>query len=51
MPVTLPPGRFVFATRPESTMSPLPATTMGMVEVACRAARPAGVDTATMTST
>jgi len=50
-PVRLPPGRARLATRPLETGSAGPAKTMGMVLVACLAARAACVFAATMTST
>ena len=52
IPVMLPPGRARLATRPVSTGSAatLPVT-IGMVAVACLAAKLAGVPDATMRST
>ena len=50
-PVTLPPGRAKLATRPVPTGSPAPATTIGMTDVACFAARTFTVPPVTMTST
>ncbi len=38
-PVTLPPGRFMLATRPDLTGSPPPANTIGVVAVTALAAR------------
>ena len=42
-PVTLPPGRARLATSPAPSGSPATAKTIGMVEVACLAARVGGV--------
>ena len=50
-PVMLPPGSASPATKPAPTGSPLKAMTMGIVRVACWAARTAGVGAATITST
>jgi hypothetical protein len=50
-PVMLPPGRARLVTIPLPTGSATNVTTMGMVVVACFAARAAGVDAVTMTST
>ena len=50
-PVTLPPGRARLATNRYATASPLPAKTIGIVVVACLAARIAGVPPVTRTST
>src|SRR6516165_7450622 len=50
-PVILPPGRARLAMNPEPTGSPTPAMTMGMVDVARRAAIVAAVAHATVTST
>src|SRR5262245_45454455 len=50
-PVTLPPGRARPLTSPLVTGSATPAKTIGMVLVACLAARAAGVFPVTMTST
>ena len=50
-PVTLPPGRERLRAKPICTGSKLPQITMGMVEVACIAARTADAVTATITST
>ena len=50
-PVMLPPGRPKLVTSPLVTGSPAPMKTMGMVLVACLAARAASVGGATMTST
>jgi hypothetical protein len=49
--VILPPGRARLAMNPERTGSPTPTMTMGMADVARRAAIVAGVVHATMTST
>ena len=51
MPVIFPPGRARLATSPSRTGSPIAVTTIGIVVVACCAARPAGVASATMRST
>src|SRR5690348_846788 len=50
-PVTLPPGRARLITSPSATGSPTVAKTMGMLLVACLAARAAIVPVATITST
>jgi hypothetical protein len=50
-PVTFPPGWDRFATKPNPTGSATMAITMGMVDVARRAAWVAGVVSATITST
>ena len=50
-PVMLPPGRASPAANPSPTGSPAKAMTMGMVRVACWAARMAVVGPATITST
>jgi hypothetical protein len=50
-PVTLPPGRARLATNPCSTGSALTPITIGIVSVALRAARIAGVLPATMAAT
>src|ERR1700738_2284289 len=49
-PVMLPPGLASDLTKPEPTGSPVDAITIGMDEVACCAAKTAGVATATMKS-
>jgi len=48
-PVMLPPGRATLATKPVPTGSPTPTMTMGIVLVACWAARIAGALTASGT--
>ena len=50
-PVTLPPGRARLATKPVPTGSAAAAKTIGMIDVACFAARTTGVPEVTMTST
>ena len=50
-PVTFPPGRAMLDTRPVATASPLTAITMGIVAVACLAARIPGMPWVTITST
>src|SRR4029453_1067447 len=50
-PVTFPPGRARLATSPSFTGSCIVITTMGMVTVACFAARASAVLPATMRST
>ena len=50
-PVTLPPGRARVATKPVPTGSPAVAKMIGMADVACFAAKAAGVPDVTMTST
>src|SRR2546426_9224183 len=47
-PVMLPPGRARLATTPVATASPMPTMTMGIVVVACLAARAPGVPTTPM---
>ena len=49
-PVIFPPGRARLATSPSATGSPIFRTTIGIVVVACCAARPASEFPATMTS-
>jgi hypothetical protein len=51
LPVALPPGCARLAASPDPTGSETPKKTIGIVEVARRAARAEGVDQATMTST
>ena len=52
IPVMLPPGRARLATSPVSTgLAEMPPMTMGIVLVACLAAKLAGVPDATMSST
>jgi hypothetical protein len=51
LPVTFPPGRARLATNPMPTGSETSTMTMGMVDVARRAAMTGGVAHATMTST
>jgi hypothetical protein len=50
-PVTRPPGRARLETRPYRRASPTPAMTIGVSLVALRAARAAGCEAATITST
>jgi hypothetical protein len=50
-PVMLPSGRARFVTRPVSTGSATTPMMIGMLDVACLAARAAGVPSTTMTST
>jgi hypothetical protein len=50
-PMTFPPGRAKLATSPTPTGSATFTNTMGIVGVACLAARAAGAEWATMTST
>ncbi len=51
LPVALPPGCARLAASPDPTGSEMPRKTIGIVEVARRAARAVGVAHATMTST
>jgi hypothetical protein len=50
-PVTFPPGRARLATRPDATASPLVVMTIGIVVVACLAARTLAVPPVRMRST